>query len=266
MASTTTLEQQLETWEYSPHLETVEVQPTLYIRWKLWPGRLLALVGLILTFPLLLVLVALARLTSPGPGIYRQVRVGANGRRFVIYKIRTMRQDAEAQTGPAWSAHGDDRMTRVGRVLRACHLDELPQLINVVKGEMAVVGPRPERPEFTKLLTRAIPQYSKRLLATPGITGLAQINLPADTDLESVCRKLEVDLDYIQHASPWLDFRILLCTCLRMVGFRGFSTSRWLGLQRLPARSPRGGIRRETRFDDIEPEFASATQNPRQPR
>jgi lipopolysaccharide/colanic/teichoic acid biosynthesis glycosyltransferase len=160
--------------------------------------------------------VLLVRLTSRGPGIYQQARVGKNGRKFMMYKIRTMRHDAEAATGPVWTQACDPRITLVGKVLRKLHLDELPQLFNVLKGEMALVGPRPERPEFVRVLAEAIPGYRNRLAVLPGVTGLAQVNFPPDTDLRSVQRKLVLDCQYVQSAGPWLDLRLFLCTVARV--------------------------------------------------
>lgn len=161
-------------------------------------------------------LVALVRLTSRGPGIYRQVRVGKDGKQFTMYKIRTMRIDAETGSGPIWTQPNDRRVNRLGRLLRKLHLDELPQIFNVLRGEMSFVGPRPERPEFVRILSEVITHYHDRLAVRPGITGLAQINLPPDTDLMSVRRKLALDLKYIDESSFWLDARLLLCTLLRV--------------------------------------------------
>jgi lipopolysaccharide/colanic/teichoic acid biosynthesis glycosyltransferase len=212
------------------------LSPTAYFRWKAVLDRVLAVLLLVLGLPLIALLMLLARLTSRGPGIYRQVRVGRNGRKFKIYKIRTMRHDAEFATGPVWArtAH-DPRVTPLGRVLRKFHLDELPQLLNVVKGEMSMIGPRPERPEFVHVLTESIPGYRNRLIVSPGVTGLAQLNLPPDSDLNSVRRKLALDCEYIRHAGPWLDVRLFLCT-----GFRILKVpERWLmpffGLKRTVA-------------------------------
>ena len=137
------------------------------------------------------------RLTSPGPAIYTQKRLGKDGVPFTIYKLRTMRHDCERATGPRWAARRDSRVTPVGRVLRALHLDELPQFWNVLRGDMSLVGPRPERPEIAAVLTQSIPDYPLRLAVRPGLTGLAQVQFPADTDLESVRRKLDADLRYI---------------------------------------------------------------------
>jgi lipopolysaccharide/colanic/teichoic acid biosynthesis glycosyltransferase len=147
-----------------------------------------------------------------------------------MYKVRSMRLDAEAKSGPVWTTTNDPRVTRVGRFIRMLHLDEFPQLINVLRGEMALIGPRPERPEFVELLARDIPGYLDRLSVRPGITGLAQINLPPDSDLDSVRRKLAVDLDYIRQGNVFLDLRILGCTFVRLVGIKGVYAARMFGL------------------------------------
>jgi lipopolysaccharide/colanic/teichoic acid biosynthesis glycosyltransferase len=144
-----------------------------------------------------------------------------------------MRCDAEAYTGPVWAGAGSDsRVTPLGYWLRHLHLDELPQLYNIVRGEMSLVGPRPERPEFVGILTEQIPGYWDRLQVKPGITGLAQINLPPDTDLHSVRCKLVLDREYIHNSGPLLDARIVLCTLLRLVGLRGGRAVTLLGLSR----------------------------------
>jgi lipopolysaccharide/colanic/teichoic acid biosynthesis glycosyltransferase len=179
-------------------------------------------------------LVLIVRLNSRGPGIFRQVRVGKRGKAFTMYKLRSMRSDAESATGPAWSpTGGDPRVTRLGFWLRRLHLDELPQLFNVVRGEMSLVGPRPERPEFVEVLAEQLPGYLNRLMVQPGITGLAQINLPPDTDLDSVRRKLVLDCEYVRAAGFWLDVRIVLCTALRMLWIKGPVVTRLMGLERV---------------------------------
>jgi lipopolysaccharide/colanic/teichoic acid biosynthesis glycosyltransferase len=203
-----------------------------YFRWKHIPDRVLAALLLLPAAPVLLLLVVVVRLTSPGPGIYRQTRVGRGGKNFTMYKIRTMRHDAEARTGPTWATNNDPRLTRVGHFIRSIHLDELPQLLNVVRGDMDLVGPRPERPEFTQVLAREVDGYLDRLVVRPGVTGLAQINLPPDTDLDSVRRKLVLDIDYIHTANAGLDLRILCWTALRILGFKGMTTA-LLGLGRV---------------------------------
>ena len=209
-----------------------DIVPSKYFRWKSAVGRLLAIVLLVPGVPLMALLVLLVRLTSHGSAIFRQTRVGRDGKIFVMYKIRTMVLDAEAITGPMWSEADDPRVTRIGNIMRSLHLDELPQLFNVVKGEMTLIGPRPERPEIVDVLAREIPDYLNRLSALPGITGLAQINLPPDTDLNSVRRKLVLDLDYVRNACLTQDLRILLCTSLRIFGMSGERAMRLMRLHR----------------------------------
>jgi lipopolysaccharide/colanic/teichoic acid biosynthesis glycosyltransferase len=177
-----------------------------------------AAVLLVLAAPVIGLAALLVKLTSRGPAFYTQTRVGRNGRLFTIYKIRTMIHKCESLTGPRWSMPGDPRITAVGQFLRVTHLDELPQLINVLRGDMSLIGPRPERPEFVPELERALPRYRERLAVLPGVTGLAQVQLPADTDLGSVRTKLAYDLYYIRHLSPGLDLRLLVCTALYAVG------------------------------------------------
>jgi lipopolysaccharide/colanic/teichoic acid biosynthesis glycosyltransferase len=204
-----------------------------YFRWKAILDRVFATLLLLLGLPLIALLVLLVRLSSRGPGIYRQVRVGRDGRRFSMYKIRTMRHDAELATGPVWTqTTHDPRITPIGRVLRKFHLDEVPQLLNVVKGEMSMVGPRPERPEFVRVLAESIPGYRNRLAVLPGITGLAQLNLPPDSDLNSVRCKLALDCEYIRQAGPWLDARLFLCTGLRMLKVSEHWVLHFFGLAR----------------------------------
>jgi lipopolysaccharide/colanic/teichoic acid biosynthesis glycosyltransferase len=177
----------------------------------------LAAVLLVAALPVLAAAALLIKLTSPGPVIYTQTRLGRGGRRFTIYKLRTMRHNCEAASGIRWATRGDPRVTWVGRVLRATHIDELPQLINVIRGDMSLIGPRPERPEIVAGLVRAIPDYPLRHRVRPGVTGLAQIQLPADTDLESVRRKLALDLVYIRERTLWLDARIAVGTLLKVI-------------------------------------------------
>lgn len=215
------------------------VTPAPYFSWHLWPQRLLALLLLPVCLPLLLLLIVVVRLTSRGPGIYRQTRVGLAGRHFQLYKLRSMRVDAEAGTGAVWAQlRGDPRVTPFGRFLRATHLDELPQLFNVLNGEMGLVGPRPERPEFTHKLALEIPGYMERHAVRPGITGLAQINLPPDTDLDSVRRKLLLDLQYIRTGGLSVDLRICFVTALRVIGIRGRRVRQLLRIKGDPIHQP----------------------------
>lgn len=178
---------------------------------------LASLLGLI-TVPILLASMLMVRLTSRGPAIYKQVRLGRANKRYTIYKIRSMYQDCESKSGPLWSAKRDSRVTPFGRILRSTHIDELPQLWNVLRGEMSLVGPRPERPEIAVTLEEVIPCYGDRLQVRPGLTGLAQVQLPPDTSLADVRRKLTCDLYYIRHADIWLDLRILASTVSYVMG------------------------------------------------
>jgi len=166
-------------------------------------------------------LVILIRLDSPGSIFYRQQRLGLNGREFEILKFRTMVQDAESASGAVFSRHGDPRVTRVGRLMRRTRLDELPQLINILRGDMSIVGPRPERPEHVLRLTEKIPFYRTRLVVRPGLTGWAQVQYNYGSDDNDALVKLEYDLYYIRHQSLLLDLNIVLRTVgkvLRMSG------------------------------------------------
>jgi lipopolysaccharide/colanic/teichoic acid biosynthesis glycosyltransferase len=179
---------------------------------------LLALVLLVLAAPVIGLTALLVKLTSRGPALYSQTRVGRYGRPYAIYKIRTMYHQCEQRTGPCWAVPKDPRVTPLGRFLRWAHIDELPQLWNVLRGDMSLVGPRPERPEFFPHLEKHVPFYRERLAVRPGVTGLAQVQRPADTDVESVRKKLAYDLYYVQNMSLYLDLRILLSTALKVLG------------------------------------------------
>lgn len=176
----------------------------------------LAIVLQVALLPLELVIMALIKLTSPGPVIYRQVRTGQDGKPFTLYKFRTMRADAEKE-GPQWSRRNDNRVTWIGRILRYTHVDEFPQLINVLKGEIAFVGPRPERPEFEKTLAREIPHYRVRHLVKPGITGWAQVSYPYGSSVEDSYEKLQYDLHYLRYRSVLMDAFVLLKTLKTLV-------------------------------------------------
>lgn len=173
---------------------------------------LVAVAGLILSFPVCILTTILIRLDSPGSILYHQRRSGLGGRPYTLYKFRTMRQDAEATSGAVWAQKFDARVTKVGKFLRKWRVDEIPQLINVLRGEMSLVGPRPERPEFVDTLAGSVPFYKERLLVPPGVTGWAQVKYPYAASIEAARRKLQYDLYYIKHMSFSLDSLILLRT------------------------------------------------------
>ena len=178
-------------------------------------------IGCLLSAPLVAILAALIRLDSPGPVFFRQERVGKNGRVFALVKLRTMRVDAEATTGPVWARLADPRATRVGRILRRTRLDELPQFFNVLLGDMSLVGPRPERPAFVVQLQEQIPFYMYRQVLKPGITGWAQVCFPYGASIEDAREKLEYDLYYIKNRSFFLDLLILVQTVQVVLFGRG---------------------------------------------
>lgn len=172
----------------------------------------LAVIGLGIASPILLFATVLIKLDSPGPIVYRQRRMGKNGKIFRILKLRSMRQDAEKGIGAVWAKKNDPRVTAVGRMLRKSRIDEIPQLINVLRGEMSIVGPRPERPEMVRDLKTKICDYEKRLLVKPGITGLAQVKHKYDETIEDVKKKVKYDLLYIRKMCLWTDINIMAQT------------------------------------------------------
>ena len=217
---------------------TISLPPTDhgYSRWKPVLEGAFALAALGLFAPFFLLIGALVRLDSRGPALYSQVRVGRDRRRrtrhtyaggdrrgqdvggqpFHIIKFRSMRENAEAKTGAVWAqGHDDPRVTRFGRLMRASHIDELPQLLNVVRGEMSLVGPRPERPELFTGLAQEVPNYRSRTAVRPGVTGLAQVVHKYDASLDDVRRKVAFDLEYIETASFRTDLKIICGTALR---------------------------------------------------
>jgi sugar transferase (PEP-CTERM system associated) len=171
---------------------------------------------LALAAPLFVLIAIATKLDSAGPVLFRQVRVGRHGKTFVIYKFRSMRDDAEFQIGPAWATEGDVRVTRVGRFLRKFRLDELPQALNVLRGEMSVVGPRPERPYFVDRLSEEIPFYNLRHYVKPGITGWAQVRYPYGASIDDAREKLQYDIHYVKHRSMVCDLKIL-CKTVKIV-------------------------------------------------
>lgn len=180
-----------------------------------------SLLGLLCAAPIFPLVALLVKLDSPGPVLFRQTRVGAGEAEFQVLKFRTMRQDAEQATGAVWAQQNDPRITRVGQFLRKTRLDEIPQLINVLKGDMSFVGPRPERPEFVEQLTEIIPYYAKRHFVKPGVTGWAQVKYPYGASVEDSLEKLRYDLYYIKNYSLLLDFQILLETVKVVLFSRG---------------------------------------------
>jgi len=206
-------------WRYQYHV------PPFTLWWRLVLKRIVdcsaGLLGLIITAPLMALIALIIKLDSKGPVLYAQERVGRFGDSFMIYKFRTMRVDAEAN-GPVWSAgERDPRLTKIGAFLRRSHLDELPQFFNVLKGEMSLVGPRPERRCFVERLDRAIQGYDERLFIKPGMTGLAQVHYRYDQSIADVKRKLRFDLLYVKRMCLMLDARILAWTVFVVVTGRG---------------------------------------------
>ncbi|HUW33552.1 MAG TPA: sugar transferase [Planctomycetota bacterium] len=190
-----------------------EVKRTLDI---IGASILLIVLGLVILF-----FAALVKLTSRGPAFYTQVRVGKRGRLFNVIKLRTMRVNAENNTGPVWAKEHDFRTTCLGNFLRKTHIDELPQLINVLRGDMSLIGPRPERPFFVNQFRRSIPHYEERLTVRPGITGLAQVKHKYDETIDDVRTKLSYDLAYVNSMSWRTDIKIALWTFKTITGKNG---------------------------------------------
>ena len=181
----------------------------------------IAFIGTVVTLPIMLLAALAVKLTSRGPILFRQTRVGLNGKHFTVLKFRSMYVNAEAKTGAVWATRDDPRITPVGRWLRKLRIDELPQLWNVLRGDMAIVGPRPERPEFVKVLAEKIPYYRQRHCVRPGITGWAQINHKYGDTIEDTIVKLEYDLYYIKHMGLSLDLYIIFHTLKTMLRSKG---------------------------------------------
>jgi len=173
---------------------------------------ILSAVGLVLAAPIMLITALLIKLDSPGPVLFRQERVGEGAKVFVLLKFRSMRADAESKTGPIWASENDQRVTSVGRFIRKVRIDELPQMINVLKGDMSFVGPRPERPQFIDMLEKEIPFYSLRHSVKPGITGWAQVRYEYGASVEDAMEKLQYDIYYIKNMSLLFDLSIVLET------------------------------------------------------
>lgn len=182
-----------------------------------------ASIGLVLSAPIALVVMGLIKFTSPGPIFYRQERVGQDGKTFMIVKFRSMRVDAEVDTGPVWAQKNDSRVTPIGRFLRRTRLDEIPQLWNALSGDMSMVGPRPERPEFVADLTKQIPFYGQRHVVKPGVTGWAQVRYTYGASVEDALQKLQFDLFYIKNMSVALDIFVMFQTVKTVLLRRGAS-------------------------------------------
>ena len=214
----------VEQADENPTLILPTTRPTT-MRLYLMMRRIFDLLIVFLSLPLLIILMPLIwlanYLTSPGDLFYQQERVGQGGQPFEIIKFRTMIMDAEKQTGAVWASEKDPRITPVGRILRQTHLDELPQLWNVFKGKMSIIGPRPERPHFVQQLTKKIPFYSARHAVKPGLTGWAQVKYHYGASVEDALMKLYYDLYYIKHQGPYLDLLILLKTVQVVLGRKG---------------------------------------------
>lgn len=203
----------------------IEVMPQIMQPWEEATKRtidvLFSLAVLVVGLPLWFIIALVLKLESRGSAIYKQDRVGKDGKTFTLYKFRSMYQNAEKITGPTWADKNDSRITRLGRILRKLHLDEVPQFINVLKGDMSLVGPRPERPFFVEQLAKEIPLYKRRLKVKPGITGWAQIKHSYDQSIDDVKIKLQYDLFYIENMSLRMDFKIALNTVIHMLSGKG---------------------------------------------
>ncbi len=206
-------------------LPLIEVMPDPMPTWEKFVKRLmdivLSLAILVITLPVMLIVAIVIKTTSTGPAIYSQERIGLYGRKFMIYKFRSMYNDAEKRTGPTWAKDDDPRITPVGYWLRRLRLDELPQLFNVLRGDMSLVGPRPERQFFVDQFKKQIPLYTRRLRVRPGITGWAQVKWKYDETLDDVKEKTKYDLFYVENMSLKMDLKILINTIFTMLSGKG---------------------------------------------
>ncbi len=203
----------------------IDIMPELMPEWEKKLKRIsdivISLIILIITLPLNILVSILIKIDSKGPVFFKQDRIGMNNKEFKIYKFRSMYEDAEKNTGPVWSTKDDPRVTRVGKLMRQLRIDEIPQFYNVLKGEMSLVGPRPERPYFVEMLSEQLPYYKRRLKVRPGITGWAQVKHKYDESIEDVKVKLRYDLFYIENMSLRMDIKILARTVLVVLFGKG---------------------------------------------
>lgn len=203
----------------------IDIMPQIMPVWEQKIKRVLdicsAIIILILSFPISLLTIIMIKLESPGPALFKQERSGLDNEPFMMYKFRSMRNDAEKKTGPVWAQKNDPRVTKVGKFIRKVRIDEIPQMINVLKGEMSLVGPRPERPFFVEQFAQEIPLYKKRLNVRPGVTGWAQVKHKYDESVEDVKVKLKYDLFYIENMSLRLDIKIIIRTAFTMLFGKG---------------------------------------------
>ncbi len=203
----------------------IDIMPELMPEWEKKLKRIsdviISFIILVMTLPLSFLVSLLIKLDSKGPVFFKQERIGMNSKIFKIYKFRSMYKDAEKSTGPVWSTKDDPRVTRVGKILRKLRIDEIPQMFNVLKGEMSLVGPRPEREYFVEQLAQQLPYYKRRLKVRPGITGWAQVKHKYDESIEDVKVKLRYDLFYIENMSLRMDIKILARTILVVLFGKG---------------------------------------------
>ncbi|MGO9480953.1 MAG: sugar transferase [Candidatus Kryptoniota bacterium] len=203
----------------------IDVVPQIMPPWQTATKRILDIAiscfALLIGLPLWAIIAVFIKMDSRGPAIFKQERIGRDGRTFTLYKFRSMCKDAEQKTGPVWAAKNDPRVTRVGRFLRKSHLDETPQFVNVLKGEMSLVGPRPERQFFVEQLAKEIPLYRRRFKVKPGLTGLSRVKYKYDENIEDVKIDLQYDLFYIENMSLRLDFQILFQTIFHVLLAKG---------------------------------------------
>ena len=238
-------------------MDECKPQVSKYHRFKWYVDVVISIATLPLTGSLILLFMFLTWLTSKGPIFYTQIRCSKDGKPFKMYKIRSMVVDAESKGEAVWAGKRDPRVTAVGRLMRRLHLDELPQIWNVWRGEMTVIGPRPERPEIIEQIKKEINCYEYRMLVLPGLTGYAQLNRPSDTDLRDVRKKLILDIEYIEKASFGFDMRILLGTAFKFVRIKHPRLDnvplRIFGIYREPQESPWADRIGVEEFDDRVP-------------